>query len=402
MAGHAKLSPSASSRWIACPGSIKLCEGLPRRESGSAAMRGTYIHQIGEDLLNGIEHTVGEVFKVEGVTGFNKIDKDMLKEAQGYFDYVMNLTLYSKDDYELITEMKVDLTDIAPNTFGHSDTVLYTAADKTLHIVDLKTGGGLVNAFGNSQLMLYGYGAYMDMCDFYDIEFISTHIVQENVMAGRNNSSANMSVAELLEYIEDTVKPAAKEALSDNAKCVAGEKQCQWCDAASFCKVAHKFSSDIVEDMFATVEDEKDVKPKDMGDYVTIEEAVKFVKNAKMIKQMVTSYEARIEKDLQDGKTVEGFKLVMSKHNKKWCNELDAYTKLKTWGSLDEVAPRKLLTVNQMTILLGQMTTKKSNIFEKLWTKPEGQPVMAADSDKRPPIKAIVESFENIDEDDEL
>ena len=402
MAAHSKLSPSSSSRWVACPGSIKMCEGLPRRESGNAAMRGTFIHQIGEDLLNGIEHNVNEEFIVDRVTTINKIDKDMLKEAQAYNDYVMNLTLYSKDDYELITEMKVDLTDIAPNTFGHSDTVLYTGANKTLHIVDLKTGGGLVNALGNSQLMLYGYGSYVEMCDFYDIETITLHIVQENMMAGKNNSSCSLTVTELLTYINETVKPAAIKALSDDAECVAGEKQCQWCDASSFCKTAHKMSSDLMEDMFETVENEGDVKPKAMCDFVTIEQAVKFVQNAKMISQMIKSYEARIEKELQEGKQVEGFKLVMSKHNKKWLNELDAYAKLKTWGALDEVAPRKLLTVNQMSIMLGKMSTKKTNIFETLWTKPEGQPVMAAESDKRQAIKPILEEFDNIQDDDEL
>ena len=29
MAAHAKLSPSGSSTWLACPGSIKMTEGLP-------------------------------------------------------------------------------------------------------------------------------------------------------------------------------------------------------------------------------------------------------------------------------------------------------------------------------------------------------------------------------------
>ena len=49
MAAHAKLSPSGSSTWLACPGSIKMTEGLPYEPGGEAALRGTRIHFLGEN-----------------------------------------------------------------------------------------------------------------------------------------------------------------------------------------------------------------------------------------------------------------------------------------------------------------------------------------------------------------
>ena len=37
MAGtHAKLSPSSAARWMTCPGSVILCEGLEDRSSKAA------------------------------------------------------------------------------------------------------------------------------------------------------------------------------------------------------------------------------------------------------------------------------------------------------------------------------------------------------------------------------
>jgi hypothetical protein len=42
------LRPSAASRWIACPASVKLSVGIPEQPSGEAAQIGTAIHALAE------------------------------------------------------------------------------------------------------------------------------------------------------------------------------------------------------------------------------------------------------------------------------------------------------------------------------------------------------------------
>ncbi len=49
---HYRRSPSASTRWLACPGSIPLSEGIPRKES-SYAQEGTEAHTLAEMMLTG-------------------------------------------------------------------------------------------------------------------------------------------------------------------------------------------------------------------------------------------------------------------------------------------------------------------------------------------------------------
>lgn len=448
MAAHAKLSPSGSSTWLACPGSIKMTEGLPHEPGGEAALRGVRIHWISEQLLLGEKgfKVNDEVLGDEQCQGPFKIELDMLKEAEAYRDYVVGLTVHYKDS-EIIAEMKVDLTDIAPDTFGHSDAVVITTDDNglsTLHIVDLKTGSGLVSAIGNTQLKLYAYGALLEMELLYNINEIALHIVQDNQRAGKNNSCYRLSKDALIEWIENEVKPKAKLALGDDAPCVAGEKQCQWCKAATFCKTAHDYGNKLMGDMFEDLADKYEcckcdyigdlnsfedtecdgdiigICPKckvstiilkvegklpntkkefeQFSNSIDVESCVKFLDSMKFINQLAKSYESRIEKELLAGKEVTGYKLVLSNHNKKWLNELEAFEKLKSWCPIDEIAPRKLCTPNQAETILGNISTAKRNKFNELFKRPEGSPIMVKESDKRPAIKPIVDNFEDLTE----
>ena len=51
MAAHAKLSPSAASRWINCPGSVALCATLPKPPSTFYADEGTSAHALAEKCI---------------------------------------------------------------------------------------------------------------------------------------------------------------------------------------------------------------------------------------------------------------------------------------------------------------------------------------------------------------
>ena len=82
-----KLRPSASSRWIACPGSVKLCAQVPFRPSGEAAQRGTAIHALAEtcyQLDTDPMKFIGE--EIEGVI----LDADDCQMALDYLNEIWN------------------------------------------------------------------------------------------------------------------------------------------------------------------------------------------------------------------------------------------------------------------------------------------------------------------------
>ena len=396
-AAHAKLSPSGSSRWMACPGSVRMTADIKGRSS-TAADRGTAIHQIGEDLLNNISHSIGEtlVFQSGNITMNWTIDKLMMEEAKNYYDYVMAIAGKDKD-HELVVEMKVDLTDVATDTFGHADAVVFENGN--LHVIDLKTGAGLVASENNSQLKLYGYGAFKEMDMFHDIENIILHIVQDNSKTGGDRSNSwSITPDDLIMWIDDEVKPAAEEAMKDDSECIPGESQCQWCDAASFCLALHDKAADEINDLF----EEVDVDPKDNSkvsvNNTSMEKVVKFLESSKMITNLIKACNDRVSNELMNGNEVEGYKLVKGQKHKKWDDEILAYDKLTNWCKIDDVAPRKLCTPNQAEKVLGAMSTAKKNKFNELWTRPKGELVAVPASDKRPAEKPPADDFEDLDE----
>lgn len=406
---HAKLSPSASSRWIVCPGSIGLTAAI-KRKSNSAARLGTFTHLVGEKLLLGEHVEIGISLHCEWEEGMEYCSRSMLEEGKHYADYVQAICA-KDDDHELIVEMEVDISSIYPEGYdlgdepksGHADAVV--VENGNLHIIDLKTGAGLVSAEDNSQLKIYAYGAYEELSVFHEINNIILHIVQNNERTGGDRTNSwEVLPEDIIDWVDKIVKPAAEEALSDNARCIPGESQCRWCDAASFCEAANNHAQEIVDDIFDDLEDhldegssEKEVI-ENSANIVSIDKVIKFKEGFKFLENLSKAYENRIFDELSKGKSVDGFKLVKKQTRKKWSDEIAAYGKLKTWTKLDDIAPRKLITPNQAEKLLGKMSTKKQNVFNELWTKPEGELIVAPESDKRPAEQPVVDGFDDLDD----
>ena len=408
---HAKLSPSASSRWLACPGSIGLTANI-KSKSGSAAMLGTTIHQAGENILNGehCEPGISITFDPEYNLPMQWLNESGYEEAKAYANYVQAICKKDKD-HELLVEMKVDISQIYPKGYDIGDETITGSADAVvvengnLHIIDLKTGAGLVSAEENSQLKIYAYGAYEELSVFHDIDNIILHIVQNNERTGGDRTNSwETTPDKIIDWIEKEVKPKAEEALSDNARCIPGESQCRWCDAVSFCEAANAHAETIIDDIFDDLQDHLDegASEKEVitnsANIVSMDKVIKFIEGFKFLENLSKAYEERMFDEMSKGNEVPGYKLVKKQTRKKWSDEIAAFEKLKTWTKLDDIAPRKLVTPNQAEKLLGKMSTKKQNVFNELWTRPEGELIVAPTSDKRPAEKPVVESFDDLDD----
>ena len=234
---HAKLSASGSKRWLACPGSVVLEALFPESESPYAE-EGTRAHELAEAKLR---YLTGRIKLEDYDEAYQNLDKaipggitaEMERYVGTYIDYVMDLydglRLKHKDAVIFIEE-RVSYDEYVPEGFGRIDCIIL--AGKELHIIDLKYGKGVaVDAVGNSQPRLYAIGALQEYGYIYDIDQITTHIVQPRL---NSISTENLSRLELENWGE-SIKQVAADAYVDTRVYSAGE-HCQFCRARATCR----------------------------------------------------------------------------------------------------------------------------------------------------------------------
>lgn len=165
---HARLSPSGSKRWFACPGSVVLEHGLPD-SSNVYSDSGTAIHEVAAWCLT--EHKraltrIGDLILVsdEGEPARHvEFTEDMADLAQGYVDFVR----FEGINHRVLVEKRVDFSDFVavPDQTGTADAIIVNEEDGVLSLIDLKTGYRPVDVVENSQLMLYALGAVALIAD---------------------------------------------------------------------------------------------------------------------------------------------------------------------------------------------------------------------------------------------
>lgn len=176
---HAKFSASGSGRWLACPASIQMEEGLPDTTSEAAA-EGTLAHYMGEQALRSgrsahevlLEVPFADVVGVPEAT-LEAWDSEMADYVQIYLDYVRQIP------GELFVETRVNFSHVVPGGFGTSDALVFNHDTGQLHVVDLKYGKGhRVLAERNTQLGLYALGAINDLSWLGEIKSVVLVVVQ--------------------------------------------------------------------------------------------------------------------------------------------------------------------------------------------------------------------------------
>ena len=372
MARHAFLSASASHRWINCPPSAKLCEGMPD-EPSTYAQEGTDCHELCAYL---VEKALGK--DVQDPTGhLSYYSEEMQSFAEEYCSYVMEQYAKAKEyckDPAIFIEQKLDFSRWVEDGFGTGDCVII--ADEVLHIIDYKHGlGVLVESEGNTQMMCYALGALDAFDDLYDIERIEMTIFQPR----RDNiSTSSMSRKDLLDWAEMVLAPTAALAYEGKGEFKAGD-HCQFCKAKAICRKRAESNLELARYDFAMPVTLSEIEiaailPKidrliawgnDLKDYALVQ--------------------------AQSGTRYEGFKVVEGRSNRKYTDE-DAVAKTVTDAGYDPYE-KKLLGVTAMSSLLGKKRFEE--LLGSLIYKPPGKPALVPESDKRPAMDTAAEDFKD-------
>lgn len=420
---HALLSPSGSKKWLGCSASL-LCEKDIPNESGQAAINGTAMHAVSEDLLN--RHIKGETTVTaahyKGVYVLNEgkgpikavagkppagavlINDEFVTMVERYTDYALGII--SSAEYVKI-EMRAELTKLlhpgytadfidertgetgeaAVKTFGTADLVaVIPRTDGTfmLFVGDLKTGRHAVDAKENKQLMLYALAILAKLRRLYNITLVRLAIFQP-YCGGPSEWDITPEGLDIFR------KFASKRAIEALDVYYGGKKNlkashfrpsadaCQWCRFNEKCNARTKAA---IQTGGTTATD------ADLGDdnhEMTPEELKAAYEKLPELRQHIATIEKAMHAALLSGVAVPGYKLVTGNEgNRKWSDAAKVTEMLEGARIKRDMMFKESLI--SPTDAEKVFKTEKPRIWrrlEKLIERAQGKPTIAAADDPR-------------------
>lgn len=376
---HALLSASGAKRWISCPPSARLEQGVPETSSPYAD-EGTLAHALGELKL---KHLTGEIPEAL----FTRMRADRLAReyaspamddyTDGYCDFVeerLHALQAAGKSPALYIEQRLDFSRWVPEGFGTGDAVI--AADGEITVIDLKYGKGVpVDARENPQLRLYALGAMESLgCLYEDITCITTVVYQPRL---DSITEETLPVQELEAWAAEIVAPAAKLAFEGKGEFQAGD-HCRFCRVRALCRARAEANLALAQEEFADPA------------LLTNEEIAGILQKVAELKAWaddVSGY--ALDQAVNHKARFPGWKLVEGRSNRTYTDVSAVGEKLRKAGYAVNVIykPPEVYGITEMEKKLGKKTF--AALLGGLVHKPAGKPVLVPQSDKRAEINSL-------------
>lgn len=429
---HALLSPSGSKKWLGCSASL-LCEKDIPNESGQAAINGTAMHAVSEDLLN--RHIKGETTVTaahyKGVYVLNEgkgpikavagkppagavfINDEFVTMVERYTDYALGII--SSAEYVKI-EMRAELTkllhpDYVANfgkadcvtadgeevifktnsqqvkTFGTADLVAViprTDGSFMLLVGDLKTGRHAVEAKENKQLMLYALAILAKLRRLYNITLVRLAIFQP-YCGGPSEWDITPEGLDIFR------KFASKRAIEALDVYFGGKKNlkashfrpsadaCQWCRFNEKCNARAKAA---IQTGGTTA---SDADPGDDSHEMTPEALKAAYEKLPELRQHIATIEKAMHAALLSGVAVPGYKLVTGNEGiRKW-SDAGKVTEMLEGARIkrDMMFKESLISPTDAEKVFKTEKPRIWRRLEKLIERAPGKPTIAAADDPR-------------------
>ncbi|OIJ17077.1 hypothetical protein BKP37_00620 [Anaerobacillus alkalilacustris] len=381
---HALLSASGASRWLSCPPSARLEESVPESRS-EYAEEGTVAHELSEVYLRRRilicdskerQRLDRELKKIKKNEFYNA---EMENAVQEYVEVVSERFMEAKArsvDAIALLEERLDFSEWVPEGYGTGDVVLI--ADGVMEIIDLKYGKGVpVSAEGNSQMKLYGLGAWSAYNFLYNITEVRMTIIQPRL---DSVSTASMLVEDLLEWAETKVKPLAKQAFDGEGEFKAGE-HCRWCKVKGNCRARADANMEALAYEF---QDPALLTSDEVGSILFITE---------QLKAWAKDVEEYAHNQALKGNLIPQWKLVEGRSNRTITDKEEAI-KIFEAEQLEPkkfLKPQELLGISALEKNIGKKEFNK--MLGKLILKPPGKPVLVPETDTRLELNSVEGDF---------
>lgn len=395
MSTHAVLSPSSAARWMACPGSVAACEGLPDKSSDFAD-EGSDAHELAALCLadgSNAESRIGQTMGKGHTVGL-----DMATNVQAYLDYVRDVVSSTGGDLLVEQRLPIDHITGEPGAHGTADAVVL--AGDELIVIDLKYGRGVpVDADHNPQLQIYALAALREFEALGD--FTSARLV---IHQPRLNAVSEWPtpIADLEAFGRQAAEAAAVTR-EGQAPLQAGEKQCKFCRAKANCPA---LAARVQEEVGASFDEiavsgtAQVIEPIKSG---SSDDLARALAAADLIEQWLKAVRGEVETRLLAGQAVPGWKLVQGKKgNRQWTSKEEAEAALKAM----RVKHDQMYDYSLISPTTAEKLQKAEVIGPRQWpklaaliTQAEGKPSVAPETDKRPALVlgAVADDFEHVD-----
>lgn len=389
MRKHSRLSPSASKRWLNCPGSIKLAEQCPKPKSSAAADLGTAVHALAElYLLKGR----GAFDECQEINGYAVTD-DMREAVETYIDAINDRTAFMGKIVEGVEE-KFDIGFIHEDMFGSNDYFALDLDTKDLYVFDYKNGSGVVvEVEWNSQLMIYALGAIFKLEVEHDIKInnVELIIVQPNAIHDDGPvRSWKITRDELMYWAVNVLKPGALKTYDDNAPLRSGD-HCKFCPAMAVCPKHIETAMALAKTEFANP-----VLPEPRE--LSSEDIAKVLNVSSLFSSWVNEVKAYAQNELEKGRAIPGFKLVAKRSVRKWVNDIQAQDHLD--GLIGDLAyEKKLLTPAKAEKVIKKLGLSPEACLQGYIYKPDNGYSIAPESDRRKAVSVSTAQVDFINED---
>ena len=367
MGRHALLSASSSKRWLNCTPSARLEEQFAEETGNSVyAEEGTAAHALAE-------HKLKRCLKRRSKRPVSDYQCDEMEECtDGYVAYAMEQVELARQECKdpvVLIEQRLDYSAYVPEGFGTGD--LLIVADRVLTVVDLKYGKGVaVDAEWNPQMMLYGLGALELFGAIYDIDTVRMTIYQPRL---ESVSTWEISVPELMEWVETELKPKAQLAINGKGEFKSGS-WCRFCKAKDTCRARAEEYLRLAQMEFKAPA------------LLTDDEIAEVLKVAdELARWSADVYAYAQDEAVTRGKKWDGFKLVEGRTCRKYTDEEEAAEAAVAAGYTD-IYKKSLIGITEMEKLMGKK--RFAEILGKLVYKPQGKITLVPESDKRQEVMA--------------
>lgn len=375
---HAEYAPSAAYRWMRCHGSIAASRGVPQGPSSIYAEEGTECHEAASEILEGTSWT-------KATANLSDEQKLIVEE---YTDFCFDIAdaMHDADpNTKIIVERRMHAPGISGKFFGTGDWLGFSRRRGLLRVIDLKAGqvpvyvrdrAGAINPQLASYVLLAlaELGASVSPWHFdpkaIGVEEIKLTIVQPRVYDAPQTTRVELD--ELEEFLHALCKSIDEIEAGDTER-NAGE-WCKFCPAKGACPALRKL---------AVQKAAMDFEPE--ANY-PFEEWAAILAEAELIAAHVNGIREKIRRALEQGRQVDGFKLVTKRQLKAW-NDWD-YTErhLIAAGVTErEMYRRTPLSPAAMTKLLKVKKTPFD--LESHYTLNPGGLTIARADDPRPEVR---------------